>query len=246
VADELAIGLAASVPIQLGWYWLYGALRTALDLPEFPWTGVFRVLSNQYADNDAGFLWFAHNLDVSFLVVHQIVLWGLAYGGGHLLRVCVRKGEWDLKTKFWRFGNPWHYLISGEATRIPDLNIARPETPDFLTWIDALTHCGNALLLYSGMLLDYELDDKGGLGSISLIEPVVRRHDELGKTGEPLLESRPVEPSSVFVIAAEKILNINITYLPIPPESPTGRLLSEFLDVESGENQGRKDSPAVR
>ena len=49
-----------------------------------------------------------------------------------------------------------------------------------------------------------------------------------------------------FLARRGYLSGVNITYLPIPPESPTGRLLSEFLDVESGENQGRQDSPAVR
>jgi len=233
------MGLAASVPIQLVWAWLHGALRTVFDLPESSWTGIFRVLSNQYPDNDAGFLWFAHNLDVPVFVVHQAALCGVVYAGGHLLREFVRKGKWDLKTKFWRFGNRWHYLLTGEAIEIPDFNIAPPDTPDFLTWIDALMQCGNSLLLYSGVLLDYELNDKGGLGSISLIEPEVRRLDEGRTTGEPLPESRSVEPCSAFVISAEKILNINITYLPIPPGSPTGQLISEVLDPEPVKSQDR-------
>src|SRR5262245_34283981 len=132
------------------------------------------MLTGHYGDHDRGVLEVFASLDVRLFAAQQFSLWVIAYAAGHLSREVVRRGRWDHKWSSWRAASDWYYLLSGEVTRFPKSKIAAPETKEFLTWVDVLTSCGGHLVLYSGVLASYYLNEQGRLESVYLLEPLVR------------------------------------------------------------------------
>ena len=106
---------------------------------------------------------------------------------------------------------------------------------DFLTWVDVLTSCGGRLLLYSGVLASYHLNERGGLESVYLLEPWVREFERVAEEGKPLAEGRSIVPHSVFVIGGNAILNMNVVYQRIPPGSRAAGILAKAGDQHSTE-----------
>src|SRR5206468_2502007 len=134
--------------------------------------------------------------------------------------------------------------LSGEVTKFQKSRVAAPRTKSYLTWVDVLTSCGGRLLLYSGVLERYHLNDRGGLESVYLLEPSVREFERIEEEGTQLAEGRAIVPHSVFVIAGSAILNINVVYQPIPPGSETANILAEASKQQPTETASQVPTPS--
>jgi hypothetical protein len=79
------------------------------------------------------------------------------------------------------------------------------------TYIDALVDTSDGLILYRGMLGDYELQENGGLDLIYLLGALKREFKETGK------EFSKIE-SEIFVLKYQNVLNFNISFYIITDE----------------------------
>lgn len=184
------------------------------------------MLTNQTGDGDLSYFVMASEGRLLILALHQMSLWGAAYFGGHLVRRRIRALECDHRWPSLRSASEWYYLLTGEVAKFRDSQVGGPETPDYLTWVDVLTACGNRLVLYSGVLIDFHLNERGGLETLYLLEPYARDFEKIKKDTVPLAESRQIAPSSVFVINGGAILNLNVAYQDIPPDSESAEILT--------------------
>ncbi|MDQ2770821.1 MAG: hypothetical protein M3Y54_10005 [Bacteroidota bacterium] len=91
-------------------------------------------------------------------------------------RWLVRWLKLDRRYSWLRYDNQWHYLLTGEILETPDLQptigLQDASLIDFV-FVDVLMKLEKSNMLYSGILVDYELAADGGLRTIYLRE--VRR-----------------------------------------------------------------------
>lgn len=151
-------------------------------------------------------------------LIYLFVLILIAIFLGVFTRATVRKYKLDLKIKFLRFGNEWHYLFSGESfyhsKRIEASSI-------FLIQIDVVMNSGDGYMIYSGTLEDFYLSKDNGLDRIYL-RNVYRRNfkDDLGQDkpnvgylNRDADERYYAMPGDLFVVTYDKIINLNVTYI---------------------------------
>lgn len=120
----------------------------------------------------------------------------------------VRILDWDKKFSPLRFNNYWHYYLSGESLKFKDFRGILPNQKVLLTEADVLVDLGNeGTKLYKGFLRQHTIcKNTGDLKAIYLTD--VRRYRK---------DLRPNNirevPGHIMIIPAEKILNINLTYI---------------------------------
>jgi hypothetical protein len=134
---------------------------------------------------------------------------------GRILRSAIRKFRLDIRYRFFRLNNEWHYLFSGEILDFPDVP-GESENIDFIQ-IDLLANTSEGSVIYSGILQDYYLSKDNGLDRLYLSQVYRRKlKDDLGYA-----EQAPVQqlddryyqmPGELFVIHYDKIINMNVTY----------------------------------
>ncbi|WPR72160.1 hypothetical protein SLW70_03195 [Flavobacterium sp. NG2] len=120
----------------------------------------------------------------------------------------VRTLDWDKKYSPLRFNNYWHYYLSGESLKFKDFRGILPNQKVLLTEADVLVDIGNeGTKLYKGFLRQHTIcKNSGDLKAIYLTD--VRRY----RKDIPPNNIREV-PGHIMIIPAEKILNINLTYI---------------------------------
>jgi len=120
----------------------------------------------------------------------------------------VRNLDWDKKFSPLRFNNYWHYYLSGESLKFKDFRGILPKQKVLLTEADVLVDTGNeGTKLYKGFLRQHTIcRSTGELKAIYLTD--VRRY----RRDLPPNNIREV-PGHIMIIPAEKILNINLTYI---------------------------------
>lgn len=120
----------------------------------------------------------------------------------------VRTLDWDKKYSPLRFNNYWHYYLSGESLKFKDFRGILPNQKVLLIEADVLVDIGNeGTKLYKGFLRQHTIcKNSGDLKAIYLTD--VRRY----RKDLPPNNIREV-PGHIMIIPAEKILNINLTYI---------------------------------
>lgn len=146
---------------------------------------------------------------------------------GVLLHYIVRKANLDKKYKILRFKNYWYYIFSGEVAKfskfdkaITSINIENIDNQSdvLITYADILVdECGKSKL-YTGYILDYELDQENinTLDKIYLLDAhkynSIKAENKRFKF-QPGFIKKPI-PGHLFVIDYKKVLNLNLTYVP--------------------------------
>lgn len=120
----------------------------------------------------------------------------------------VRNLDLDKKFSPLRFNNYWHYYLSGESLKFKDFRGILPNQKVLLTEADVLVDLGSeGTKLYKGFLRQHTIcKNSGDLKAIYLTD--VRRY----RKDLPPDNIREV-PGHIMIIPAEKILNINLTYI---------------------------------
>ncbi|WP_417266094.1 hypothetical protein [Brumimicrobium sp.] len=146
---------------------------------------------------------------------------------GLFFHYLIRKFNLDKKYKILRFKNYWYYIFSGEITNFSKFNKAitsiKVENIEnysdvLITYADILVdECGKSKL-YTGYILDYELDQKNinALDKIYLLDAHKYNYvnqDILKSRFQPTFVKKSV-PGHIFVIDYKKVLNLNLTYVP--------------------------------
>lgn len=125
-----------------------------------------------------------------------------------LIRNIIRTYKLDRTIKALRYDNNWYYIFSGEVLDIKEYNsnpaVDSSQVNDRI--VDVLTKSGDKYTLYTGNLVDYQLNANNSVDYIVLSSP---RKQVVG-------EDETVDiHSNYFVIPYSEILNINIKYVNI-------------------------------
>jgi hypothetical protein len=148
-------------------------------------------------------------------LLYTASLIGISAGAGRFLRMLIRVMKLDIRYRFFRLNNEWHYLFTGELLDFPDV-IGESENIEIIQ-IDLLATTGDGSVIYSGILQDYYLSKDNGLDRIYLSQVYRRKlKDDLAHADQSnvqQLDERYYQmPGELFVIQYEKILNMNVTY----------------------------------
>lgn len=121
----------------------------------------------------------------------------------------VRITRIDTKFKLLRFKNKWFYLFNGEHTRFKKMRHLKEENRKHLfTEADILIDSNNKTLLYSGVIVDYELVD----GDCQTLNNIMLQHAERYS----LINDKKVAvkiPGNLLVVDCSKMKNINLTFV---------------------------------
>jgi hypothetical protein len=175
------------------------------------------ILYQLITGNDEGvdFAIIQNNLGLFLLYTACLLIISALLGIGS--RAIVRKYKLDLRNKFLRFGNEWHYLFSGEI-----IYASKNLDPDSISLIqiDVIINSSEGNIIYSGILEDFYLSKDNGLDRIYL-RNVYRRKlkDDLSADKPNVgfldrhLDARYYAmPGDFFVVTYDKIINLNISY----------------------------------
>jgi hypothetical protein len=156
---------------------------------------------------------YAFAIAAAFLLRHAVTRWRLDRRGAPL-------------ANFLRFDTPWYYLFTGYD---------RPSAPNGVA-IGAVVSLGGTAYLYTGVLVEYFLDDQGQLNRLVLTSaarrPLAEDAAEADETmagdwieierrlgeGAPPAEERfyPIE-GDYFVLRYSEVLTLNVRYLDLSP-----------------------------
>ncbi len=142
---------------------------------------------------------------------------------GWLAQVLVRWLKLDRRLLWLRYDNQWHYLLSGEILETSDLRasigLQDAKLIKFI-FVDILMKVEKGNMLYSGILVDYELAADGGLRTLYLRQA---RRKALSNTseakisgGEEVTESQVEEyydvAGDLLLVPYAQTLNVNLSY----------------------------------
>lgn len=165
----------------------------------------------------------------------------------------IRWQKLDKKYKLFRFQNQWYYIFSGEVLNMKkfkeaykisfnrDENFNRDVST---TYADILVSISEDYReLYTGYVVDYDLnsEDISKLDKIYLLDAYRYKKKEVDNSDEIVdgnnqneLEKRSSRvqkkiPGDVFILKAENIININLTFIPSPEKKVQKALKQQQL-----------------
>lgn len=121
----------------------------------------------------------------------------------------VRITKLDTKFKLLRFQNYWFYFFSGENSAFSKMKFLHKKSQKHLfSKADILIDTNTGTLLYSGIIVDYELknDNCSALDKIMLKE--TNRYSKENK----VVNSKEI-PGDIFIVDCNNLKNINLTYI---------------------------------
>lgn len=202
--DEISSILICSVVLHLLFYLLLDYYQLLDDLKAFI---IFYYDDYEIIKNHSNFIQ-KNNLRLSFSNVTLMFFgfWIASLHIGLILNKNIREFKLDTKIRFFKYSNDWYYYLSGLVLDYPDEVGDSSEVN--LVYIDILTRINDETsILYSGILVEYNLDSNGNLKNISLNGAV--RHVFKPNNNKPKIIKFP---TSYLIIPADEIININIRY----------------------------------
>ncbi|WP_412987364.1 hypothetical protein [Pontimicrobium sp. IMCC45349] len=185
---------------------------------------------------------FINNHIITFFL-YSLFVFGFSSFLGWISSRTIRIRKWDKKYKLFRFKNQWYYIFSGEVLNMKKFEEAHNVSfmnnkgliqDTLLTYADILVRASDDRKeLYTGYVVDYDLksDDITQLDKVYLIDTYRYKKkekilDENGlevKDKEASKESntKPTKsrnrikvPGDIFILNANNIVNLNLTYVP--------------------------------
>lgn len=139
---------------------------------------------------------------LSFLYVSSILLGALS---GRLIRIT----RLDTKFKLLQFKNYWFYVFSGELARFKKMkHLKNSNKKHLFTVADILVESSSKTHLYSGIVVDYELNEK----DCQCLNKVMLQNAERYKEENDKMVPKKI-PGSMLVVDCAKMKNINLTYV---------------------------------
>lgn len=190
-----------------------GALEIYLDL--------LSSTNNKFSSKTSFFL----DNDLICFLLFITLIYLASFLLGIFFHYIIRKLNWDKKYKVLRFKNYWYYLFSGEIGKFPKFNRALidiqindidKDTDVSMAYADILTdECGKTKM-YTGYVLDYELDQENSnqLDKIYLLDAHKYNYIQNKKFRFQKDFIKRSIPGHLFIVDYKKVLNINITYIP--------------------------------
>lgn len=168
--------------------------------------------------------------NISTFLIHQFNVNLLAFFSGFFISRLIRVFGLDIKSKFFRFSNQWYYIFSGEIEsfekfkkfneRITSNIKKRNEFKYYPPTVDVLIDNNDSKTLYTGFLVDYDLDPK----NIHSLDKIYLKHAHRYRPKTDEDSPRIIKGSvakvpikgDVFVLNTENLVNINVTFIPTP------------------------------
>jgi hypothetical protein len=180
----------------------------------------YRVLVGQY-DQDLPMITRDLYANKLYLGMYYVSVLAGAFALGHLFRLIVWGGKWDVKLPWLlRYRNEWLYTLLGRDVPIPP----KYKGGKVYVRIEALTKIpmeekGKGRL-YRGFVEAFTTEDSGALRDI-LITGAERGkfRNVLGTLNEQTFYWKPVSPGDLMILKYSEMLNLNITYLIDVPAS---------------------------
>jgi hypothetical protein len=138
---------------------------------------------------------------------------------GHSARFVVRKTKRDRKSRFFRFDNEWHYILSGEIQEFPN-NSGRDKIDARKfgnKYLNVLVKVDDHFIIYSGILIEYFLSNDGGLDLLCL-KGVKRKTMKKGEEAVITIEDKM--NVDILILPYSQILNLTITYYILESTEP--------------------------
>jgi hypothetical protein len=161
---------------------------------------------------------------------YNLILFAVSFFSGYLLRKLVRHLKIDIKWRYFRFTNKWHYIFTGECLDFPDVPDKHEEITDKI--INILCRVNDENVLYIGEFFNYYIDSKGDLEAVHLRNPIRRYLDNDNSTDSDYY----VIPSRYLVIPNSDIININFRYFSLE-EISIDSLTEEEIESAIGLNE---------
>ncbi len=140
-----------------------------------------------------------------FIAFEYIISLGLGLFFGRL----VRFSKLDIYIKFLRFKNYWFYVFNGEYCgfkKISNFNLKNKK--HLFTKADILIDSNNDTLLYSGIVVDYIINDNDS----TVLSKIFLQNAERYKIVEGKRTSIEI-PGTILVLDCSMMKNINLTYI---------------------------------
>ena len=176
-------------------------------------------------------------IDLNVFIIHQFLVNLLAGFSGFLISRLIRYCGLDIKYKFFRFSNQWYYIFSGEIESFEKfkkfnsrvgidimgnkLGLRKPnEFKHYPPVVDILTEGSEGQKLYSGFLIDYDLNPK----DIHSLDKVYLKHafryrPKKDEDSADIIKGNtarvPIK-GDVFVLNTDNLVNMNVTFIPTP------------------------------
>lgn len=167
-----------------------------------------------------------HFLDYNLtaFVCYNLTSYAFAMFAGFLLHFLVQKTNLDKKSKLFRFKNTWYYVFSGEILKFKkflnadpnlQLNSIEKKQHSRVTYADVLCEENGKSKLYTGYVVDYELDQENmhQLDRIYLLD--AHRFDK--NPSPSRIQGSFIRKDihgHLFVIDYKNVINLNLTYVP--------------------------------
>ena len=180
-----------------------------------------------------------------FVLLHFLSI-GLGYGVHKL----VRSRKLDHKHKFFRFDNPWYYLLKGEVLEFAENDNGMVNYDD--TYISAVIDHGGNEFIYLGQLTEFYFDKEGNLDRLVLRDVQRRKlnddlnqdHCDVDGLGTELSDEGNAKQDThfyfiegdYFVLSYKDIKTLNIVY---------SQNELEEIDVEDQEEEPHDDEAPV-
>jgi hypothetical protein len=213
ILTHLFSSLFVGILLTLFFVFLYNLIRNdQIDIDGLlnKFDSAFVTTSTQNSTNPgekfSGFISLVYTTYLPFLAATYIFSAVI----GYFLSKLVLFLDLDTKWKFFRFSNNWHYIFSGRIIKLrKNKGTTVVNRKVKYTYLDILVaEKDNDTTLYSGLFANYDLSYK----ETDKLERIhLYRASRFKKTETEILQ-RPI-PGNVFTICADRILNINTTYI---------------------------------
>ena len=231
IYKSLFYSIIPGIILQLFAYWFYISVRTCQFTNEDILIVFKELFSPKSEYSECTKLFFSDGFN--YFLLHELNVFVLAIFAGHLVARLIRFFKLDIHFKILRFQNQWYYIFSGEIRDFRKFKHLKrimgessegnneKEQKSLPPYADILVENGGEQVLYTGFIVDYDLnyENLNELDKIYL-KGASRYRDFRSGDIESGLEVRGSKTKvsikgDVFILKADKVLNINLTFIPI-------------------------------
>ena len=210
ITDQVFRSIVPGLLLQAGMFWFINQRHPYGYAVHLDVLGTLLLGAKEDQTVRQGFAMVQANLGVTILYELGLCTLGGVAGWGS--RRLVRRFKWDRRTRWLRFDNEWHYLLTGEILETNDMpaiiRLEKAKRID-LVFVDALVKLDDGDILYSGILAGYELGSDGGLRTLYLHSA---QRKQLSTPSEASTATYyPIE-GDLLTLPYEQLANLNVSY----------------------------------
>jgi len=211
ITDQVFRSIVPGLLVQAALIWLINCWHPLGYTVHLDILGTLLLGAKEDRTLQAVFLLVQSNL--GSLLLYELGLLTLSGISGWGTRKVIRYYKLDRHTRWFRYDNEWHYLLTGEILETNDIasiiRLREAKHIDFVL-VDALVKLEDGNILYTGILAGYELAADAGLRTLYL-------HSAQRKLLVPAAETEaatqyyPVA-GDLLTLPYSQLLNLNISY----------------------------------